>query len=104
MGAGYEIYRNILLESSITEYNKLGEHFIVTDDWDQFYNITDQDLMGNGTHATMAAYMTPYDLHCGWYISEDLHCRWYRSKEKVPGIFPFGGYLTNKKWHLNEVT
>ena len=29
--------------------------------------------------------------------------RWHRSKEKVAGIYPYGGYLTNKKWHLNEV-
>ena len=28
---------------------------------------------------------------------------WHRSKEKVAGDHPYGGYLTNKKWHLNEV-
>ena len=29
--------------------------------------------------------------------------RWYRSKERVSGTNPAAGFLTNKKWHLNEV-
>ena len=30
--------------------------------------------------------------------------RWYRSKEKLVGHNnQYAGYLTNKKWHLNEV-
>ena len=28
---------------------------------------------------------------------------WWRSKEKLAGFNPFGGYLTHKKWHMNEV-
>ena len=28
---------------------------------------------------------------------------WYRSKEIVSGMNPYSGYVTNKKWHLNEV-
>ena len=52
-------------------------------------------MMGAGTHAWMTGYLGGYTLDMG---------KWYRSKDKVAGRYPYGGYLTNKKWHLNEVT
>ena len=91
---GSEIWKQFLLESSIPEYNILGETFLAPDDWDHYDNITEYYVMGKGTHATMAADLAPYELSMG---------RWYRSNEKVAGKYPYGGYLTNKKWHLNEV-
>ena len=51
-------------------------------------------VIGNGTHALMSGYLSPYELTFG---------KWYRSTERVSGKNPHGGYLTNKKWHLNEV-
>ena len=81
------------MESSRKEYNKLGETYITADNWDHYDNITKQDVMGAGTHAYMGGELDSYDLAMG---------RWYRSKEKLSGNYPYGGYLTNKKWHLNE--
>ena len=89
-----EIWKQFLLESSIPEYNILGETMIIADDWKHFNNITEHDVMGAGTHAQMGAYMFSYVLAMG---------NWYRSKEKLSGYYPYVGYLTNKKWHLNEV-
>ena len=91
---GTEIWKQFLLESSIPEYNILGETFIITDDWDPFYNITEHDVIGAGTHAYMTGYLSPWYLNLG---------RWYRSKDKLAGKNPYVGHLTNKKWHLNEV-
>ena len=71
----------------------LGETFIIADDWDHFFNISLHDVIGAGTHAQME-YPAEYELDMG---------RWYRSKEKLAGDNPYAGYLTNKKWHLNEV-
>ena len=93
-GPGYEIWKQFLLESSNPDYNKLGETYHVADDWDHFENISKHDVMGYGTHAYIGGYVYPSDLAMG---------RWHRSKEKVDGQYPYGGYLTNKKWHLNEV-
>ena len=93
-GPGYEIWKQFLLESAIPEYNILGETSLIADDWDHFDKITEHDVMGAGTHAWMVGYLDPISLSMG---------RWYRSKEKVAGRFPYAGYLTNKKWHLNEV-
>ena len=91
---GTEIWKQFLLESSILEYNILGETFLIADDWDHLYNIGEHDVIGAGTHAYMGGYLNSYDLSLG---------RWHRSKEKLAGVNTYVGYLTNKKWHMNEV-
>ena len=91
---GGELMKQWLLESSIPEYNILGKTYLIADDWNHFLNITEHDVIGAGTHAMMAGYITSYYLDMG---------RWHRSTEKVAGDYPYVGYLTNKKWHLNEV-
>ena len=45
------IWKEILLESSVTDYSILGENMIVPDDWDQFDIILEQGILGAGTHA-----------------------------------------------------
>ena len=58
------IWKEILLESSVTDYNILGENMIVPDDWDQFNIILEQGILGAGTHA----YLVPYHGYEGkWY-------------------------------------
>ena len=100
-GPGYEFWKQFLLESSIHEYNILGENYLIADDWDHYKNFSEQHVLGAGTHALMTASVLPYQLKLGKKVNSGRG--WYRSKEKVAGIFPYGGYLTNKKWHLNEV-
>ena len=89
-----EIWKQFLLESPIPDYNKLGETMIIADDWDHYDNITKHDVMGAGTHAVMAGHIDSNELAMG---------RWHRSKDKLAGDSPYAGYLTNKKWHMNEV-
>ena len=91
---GGEIWKQFLQESSIDEYKILGENYIVADDWDHFDYMTEHDVIGAGTHAQITPYLIPDELALG---------NWYRSKEIVAGKFPYTGFLTNKKWHLNEV-
>ena len=50
--------------------------------------------MSAGTHAYVGGYLNSYYIALG---------RWHRSKENLAGFDPYGMYLTNKKWHLNEV-
>ena len=100
---GTEIWKQFLLESSIPEYNILGEHYIIADDWDHFVNMTEHDAIGAGTHAQMVSYLSPRLLSLGENKEINSGRGWYRSKEKLAGHFPYAGYLTNKKWHLNEV-
>ena len=102
-GPGSEIWKQFLLESSIPEYKILGENFIIADDWDHYFYMTEHDVIGAGTHAYMGSYIGPWELSLGENEEINSGRGWYRSKEKVAGRFPYGGYLTNKKWHLNEV-
>ena len=103
-GPRAHIWKQFLLESSIPEYNKLGENYIIADDVDHYYNITEHYVIGAGTHAQMRSSLDPYLLWLGENKEINSGRGWYRSKERVTGKYPYGGYLTNKKWHLNEVT
>ena len=91
---GGEIWKQFLLKSSLPDYNISGETIVIADNWDQFFNIARHDVLVSGTHAQMAPSLMTHELAMG---------RWYRSKEKMQGKYPFGGYLSNKNWHLNEV-
>ena len=98
---GFESNKEWLLDSPILEYRILGENAIIADDYNHFYNMSAHDVMGSGTHAQMTYFIDGYELELG----EEYHPEgrgWYRAKEKVAGS-PYTGYLTNKKWYLNEV-
>ena len=102
-GPGTELWKQFLLESSLPEYKILGQNYFIADDWDHFDYMTEHDVIGAGTHAMMASALGPLELSLGENKEINSGRGWYRSKEKVAGMFPYAGYLTNKKWHLNEV-
>ena len=82
------------MNSTVDAYNILGDNFLIANSWDHFDNISKHHVIDAGTHAQMTSLLLPFEQKMG---------RWHRSKENVAGNFPYGGYLTNKKWHLNEV-
>ena len=88
-----EQWRVFMLESPIPEYGILAKNMIIADDSDHHEKIAKHDVMGNGTHAQLTPYLYPYELDMG---------RWHRSKERFQDD-PYYGFLSNKKWHLNEV-
>ena len=98
-----ESWKVFMLESNNSEYKILGENMIIADDWDHFYNMSEHYVIGAGTHAMMSSYLAPEELEFGENEEINSGRGWYRSKESVSGKYPYGGYLTNKKWHLNEV-
>ena len=100
---GGEIWKQFLLESSIPEYNILGENIIIADDYDHYNNMTKHYVIGSGTHAQLKYALGHKERYMGENKETNSYRGWYRSKEKVAGKYPYGGYLTNKKWHLNEV-
>ena len=100
---GSYIWKEFLLESPIPEYTLLGDNIIIADNMHHFYNITKYDVIGAGTHAFMGPMLSPVMLDLGKKYHPEEGRGWYRSPETVSGVNPYGGYLTNKKWHLNEV-
>ena len=91
---GGQILKHFLEASSIQEYNILGENMIFAEDNDHYFAIAKNDVIDKGTHAKISPLLVPQELNMG---------RWYRSKEILNGWNPYGGYISNKKWHLNEV-
>ena len=89
-----QIFKQFLLQSPIKEYRILGEKFLISKDWDEYMSIAKDILMKKGTYAVMTYALGYRELAVG---------RWHRSMDNVNGHYPYGGYLTNKKWHLNEV-
>ena len=118
---GY-VWEQWLLKSSREEYRKIGENMIITKSYEQYYSMTKNEMLSRGTHALMQPYLVPLELTWATEVDDDQgvtivsteyvtqkgeykynHGRGYYRGEKVVGKIPGGGYLTNKKWHLNEV-
>ena len=109
---GSQIWRQLLSQSDIPEYNKIAETLIFTKSYDQFDEMTKNEMLNQGTHAKMASVqwvlasvggrlLTEYDEYLGKYKLN--YGRGYYKGEKLSGMIPAAGHLTNKKWHLNEV-
>ena len=94
MVPGGYIWKHFLAQSSVPAYNKLAETMIITNDWEEFEFYTEHFLIGYGTHAKISSLVRAEELAMG---------KWWRSQERVSGRIPYGGYLSNKKWSLNEV-
>ena len=52
-----------------------------------------QDAVVTGSSVVGGAFMYQNELAMG---------KWHRSKDKEGGDFPFGSYIVNKKWTLEE--
>ena len=124
MWPGSQIWRQMLSQSDNLEYRKIAESMIITKSWDQFDAMTKNEMLSRGTHAYMTSYLSPSYLDWAKEVDDDQgvtivsteymtqkgeykynHGRGYYRGEMVmltgdPGP---AGYLTNKKWHLNEV-
>ena len=86
---GAQLWETFLASSPQTAYQSLSKTFYCVDDWDEFWRDWDSLVMEEGTHAVIS------------HIMEAAPGR-YRAKETIAGVFPYTGFLTNKKWLLNE--
>ena len=91
---GGDIWKQMLAKSPFPAYNKLAETMYIPNDWEEYDYYAEHNVIGEGTHAFMGGYLSPIELAFG---------RWYRSEERVSGFYPLNGYLSDKKWYLNEV-
>ena len=112
MSSGSQLMRQLLTQSDIPEYRKIAETIFFSNNINQFDIITRNELLSRGTHAQLKSAMSPlgelgmateYDHDQGKYKYNSG--RGYHRGERVvlAGLIPSGGYLSNKKWHLNEV-
>ena len=76
-------------------YRALGEKMIKSRDWEHYYDIARDDIIDQGTHAM---------LHYALSKEVKKFGKYWRSRETVSGEYPFGSWLTNKRWYFNEVS
>ena len=81
----------------------MGENVVIADNLEHYNNITKFDVLGAGTHALFGPNLSPAYLDWGEKYHPEEGRGWYRSQETVSGLNPYSGWLTNKKWHMNEV-
>ena len=119
-----QLWKQMLSQSDNPEHRKIAESMIITKSWDQFDAMTKNEMLSRGTHAYMTSYLSPSYLDWAKEVDDDQgvtivsteymtqkgeykynHGRGYYRGEKVvlTGNTGLGGYLTHKKWHLNEV-
>ena len=91
---GGEYWVQFLANSPIPEYQTLSKSMMIAKDWDEFWHLLEHGIIGNGTHAIMS-----FSIMGKW---KSLG-RWWKG-ELVYGNYPYGGYLSDKKWHLNEAS
>ena len=81
-------------ESEDPALKKLAETYHIAETWDEYWNDMEYHIHTKGTHAIVYSYLDPIDLNMG---------KWWRSTENIPGMNPYGGWVTRKNWCLNEV-
>ena len=89
---GSEYWAQFLANSPIPEYQTLSKTMIIPNDWDEWDNLIEHSIIGKGTHAYMSHMLSAWRASLG---------RWWKGN-LVLGNYPYGGYLSDKKWYLNE--
>ena len=89
-----EFWVQFLANSPIPEYQTMSKRLIMAKDWVEFDHFIKHGIIGNGTHTRMTYSLPPFEKSLG---------RWWKGN-LVIGRYPYGGYLSDKKWHLNEAS
>ena len=85
----------------ISTYQQAGENVYESEDYDQYYLDAKHKILGNGTHVILAGALQPLKLY--WLETKEGLGIWYRSKERLEGVYPYGGPITFRNWYGKEV-
>ena len=91
---GGEYLVQFLANSPIPEYQTLSKRLIIANNWDEYFDLSEYGIIGNGTHAKASFVLDQGEKALG---------RWWKGN-LVQGDYPYTGYLSDKKWHLNEAS
>ena len=80
-------------------YQNLSQRFVIAKDWCEYRQMVDNVVSdrSNGTTATIGTVPHTADT------SKEEYSKRYRSAERISGISPYVGHVTNKKWPLQKV-
>ena len=104
-----EPWRQRLAQSGDPDYIEISKTMYTSPDWVIAARMYMVEMLVDGTHGTLGAHFTQisldwaaeYDHVKGKYVRN--FGRGYHWGERLRGHNPQTGYLTNRKWHLNEV-
>ena len=92
------MYKVLFEDSLVPKYKMLGKTMIIPNDWGHFLHFLNNDILVHGNVSLMgASVMKPH-----FNIEGDPNKHWWRSKERASIVYPYGGWLSTKQWHLNE--
>ena len=93
----YSSIKQFLLNLDIPEYTFIAENMVSVKDWDEFHYYTEHYIHGSGTHAFLLGSLGYNNLQIAPME------KWWKSSEIVPGMNPYGSYLSSRNWIMNEV-
>ena len=79
-------------DSPIPEYQSLSMDLAMSSE--EYWDVIELGVIRNGTHAMFHFKLTERLKSLG---------RWWKGN-RVKGVYPYSGYLSDKKWHLNEAS
>ena len=91
---GSEYLLHHLRDSPVSSYQELYKNSVVFDDYDSFNEAIEDDVFGANTHVMLSAGSWDFD-------ALDLGPS-HGSKELLEGASPYGYFLSNKRFPLNE--
>ena len=71
--------------------------FSYNQDWDDYEEMAQQAIRNGSAVVELARLWTSLQDY-----AKVENTSWYRSKERKAGVNPFGSYMMNKKWTLEE--
>ena len=87
-----EIWRQFFAASPDPIYQEISRRLVIAKDFDDYYDMVGK-VISTGKFADIGT--VPDE-------EEDFD-DWYRSTEAIPGNYPYGVHLSNKKWPLKKV-
>ena len=93
----YSSMKRALLSLDIPEYTFIAENMVSVKDWDEYHQYVEHYIHGSGTHAFIQGNLD-YDA-----LQVAPMEKWWKSSENVPGMNPYGSYLSRRNWIMNEV-
>ena len=99
-----QFWRQFLANSPIPEYQTLEKSLHTTTSALGYSRRIRDDVIGKGTHAIMLHDLPSIAKKSKlWWRDHKSPRKWWRG-DLVLGNYPYGGYLSDKKWHLNEAS
>ena len=93
MQPGGYMFKQIFTASSDPVFQEISRRLVIAKDWDEYEDMVHK-VIPTGLYADIGT--------LPWVPEEEVN-EWYRSSETIPGLFPYGGHLANKKWPLKKV-